>query len=462
MENKGLLYAGIVIVLIVIVVLFALYLLNEKKRVAHAVWLTTYTDSLTGLPTKPRHKEEVAEILASAKGNFAYVTCDVSNFKYVNETYGYEYGNRALKHVAAALGQDLKHNETLSRTSGDHFSVLLRYEEEQQLRERLEQMLDRASCFPPGKDGKSYKAVFSCGVYLIHEERDINKIRSRANVARKGIKKSFNTQIAFYDEADYARELLMRELENDLRRALETKEFVVYLQPKYDIITERIIGAEALVRWNHSKKGLLQPGQFIPICEANGFIEEIDFYVLDEVCQKLREWIDAGKQPIAISTNFSRIHLDNPRFVSKLVETVQKYQIPPKYIEIELTETVVYEEMETLLAVMHQIKDAGFGLAMDDFGSGYSSLNLLREMPVDVLKLDKGFLNDCAEGQTTREKRIISHVISMAKDLEIAVLAEGVETMQQKEFLKDSFCDMIQGYYYAKPMPVEVFENYIA
>ncbi|MGN0505271.1 MAG: EAL domain-containing protein [Lachnospiraceae bacterium] len=448
--------------LLVAIIFFLLYFIREKKRVAREVWRTTNVDSLTGLSTKPRHKEEVAEILAESKGKFAYATCDVSNFKYVNETYGYEYGNVALKYIAASLKQALKKNELLSRTSGDHFCMLLRYENEDKLEERLYQMLDKASRFPIDREGNSYKAVFSCGVYLIQEERDVNKIRSRANVARKGIKKSFTTQIAFYNEEDYAKELLTRELENDLRRALDEREFIVYLQPKYDIVSEKMIGAEALVRWMHPKKGIIPPGQFIPMCEENGFIREIDFYVLEEVCRKLRQWMNDGKKPVTISTNFSRLHLDDPEFVKHLVKTVESYQISPNYIEIELTETAVYEEMETLLNVMHEIKEAGFGLAMDDFGSGYSSLNLLREMPVDVLKLDKGFLNDCEGEQTKREKSIISHVISMAKDLEISVLAEGVETEQQKEFLKDSSCDMIQGYYYAKPMPMELFEQYMA
>ena len=175
----------------------------------------------------------------------------------------------------------------------------------------------------------------------------------------------------------------------------------------------------------------------------------------------MKQWKEEGKKLIKVSVNFSRLHLANPGFVDRLVKVVSDYELEPANIEIELTETVAYEEMGNLLEVMRQIKEAGFGLSMDDFGSGYSSLNLLREMPVDVLKLDKGFLDDCGGNSSTREKRIISHVISMAKDLEISVLAEGVETMQQKEFLKESNCDMIQGYYYAKPMPTEQFVEYL-
>lgn len=453
--------AAVIAIAIVFAILFLIHASKERKRVAKEIWITTNTDGLTGLPTKSRHKEEVEAILSRAKGKYAYVTCDVSNFKYVNETFGYEYGNVALKYIAASLRHALKKNELLSRTSGDHFCMLLSYESEEQLRQRLQKIMEEASNFPIDRFGNSYNAVFHCGIYLIGDERDVNKIRTRSTAAKKGIKKSFTTQFAFYNESDFEKVLSERELEKDLQKALEEREFVVYLQPKYSIRSEKMIGAEALVRWEHAVKGTISPAEFIPICEENGFIRKIDFYVLEEVCKKLRDWVGHGKKPVTISTNFSRKHLEDEEFVPHLQDVVSKYGVEPGNIEIELTETAAYENMENLLSVMREIKKAGFGLSMDDFGSGYSSLNLLREMPVDVLKLDKGFLTECATEQTTREKSIISHVISMAKDLDIAVLAEGVETEQQKTFLKDSNCDMIQGYYYAKPMPMEAFEQYM-
>lgn len=441
---------------------FLLYLVKTRKKTVAEATQITYIDDLTGLPTKSRHKEEMVPILKRAKGMYAYAICDVSDFKFVNETYGYEYGNMALKHIASVFRKSLRKNELVSRTSGDHFGILLQYETVPELVERLQQMLGEAAQFPSDKDGNAYKAVFTCGVYLIQGDEDPNKIRARATVARKSLKKALATQIGLYSEEDHNKELLTKELENELKSALRNNEFIVYFQPKYDITSERIIGAEALVRWEHPQRGLLSPGIFIPLCEENGFVREIDFYVFDIVCSKLKEWVEKGKQLITISVNFSRLHLEDSNFVERLVEMANSHGIPPKYLEIELTETAVYSEMDTLLTAMHQIKEAGFGLSMDDFGSGYSSLHLLREMPVDVLKLDKGFLDDCSGEETTREKRIISHVISMAKDLEIAVLAEGVETAQQKDFLKNTNCDMIQGYYYAKPMPAENFEYYLA
>ena len=416
-------------------------------------------DDVTGLPTKECHKAEATRILSRGKGNYAYVSCDVVGFKFINETYGYAYGNVVLRYIAEIMSDDMRRNELVSRTTGNNFGLLLRYNSERELEARIYQMLNNVADFLVEQEGLKHRVIFNCGVYLIHSETDINMIRARANAARKLNKKGFENQIVFYDEEEFAHEIEVKELEADITRAVEQKELQVYLQPKYDIMSENVIGAEALIRWMHPEKGMLPPSKFIPACEENGYVCAIDFYVLEEVCKEMRLWKESGKKLVKVSTNFSRRHLSEVDFVDRLIETVKKYGLEPENIEIELTESMAYEEMGTLLAVMRRIKEVGFGLSMDDFGSGYSSLALLREMPVDVLKLDKGFLDGCNEGQEAdRDKRIISHIISMAKDLNISVLAEGVETMQQKEFLKESHCDMIQGYYYAKPMPSKKFE----
>ncbi len=417
-------------------------------------------DELTGLPTKTHHKTIALNILKKAKGNYAYAACDVSEFKYFNSTYSYEYGNMILKYIANVMSDAMLKDETVSRTSGDHFALLLHYNDPDELTTRLMRILDTASLLPMTEDGRQPRAVFTCGVYLIGNENDINRIRARANVARKGLKKSINNQIAFYNEADFNNELEIHELQEALLHAVENKELVVFLQPKYGISNEEVIGAEALVRWNNKEKGLVSPGVFIPLAEKTGLVKDIDFYVFNSVCRQLNQWKKEGKEIVPISVNFSRVHLNDDDFVANLIRTAKENDIEPKYLEIELTESAVYDEMERLLDIMYLIKEAGFGLSMDDFGSGYSSLHLLREMPVDVLKLDKGFLDDCSD-DNQREKKVISHVISLAKDLQISVLAEGVETESQKNFLQQANCDMIQGYYYAKPMPMAEFVKYI-
>ncbi len=433
--------------------------MRQSKKIMQAV----LTDDLTGLPTKEQHKAEAVTILKK-KGTgekYAYVMCDIVDFKLFNETYGYAYGNVALKHTAAVWMSAIKKGELLSRTTRDHFCMLLRYVQEEELKSRVWNMLEEASEFPVDFKGGRHKASFRCGIYPVGDGEDINRIRSRADMARKSLEECRQSAIAFYDETDLAKELEKQELEQGLIQAVEEKELVVYYQPKYDILSEKVSGAEALVRWNHPKKGMITPAEFIPLCEETGFICTLDFYVLEEVCKWLSLRKRSGKNLTKISVNFSRKHLQDEVFVDKLSETLKKYQLTPKLIEIELTENIAYSEIDRMLQVMHEIKKAGFGLSIDDFGTGYSSLNLLREMPVDVLKLDKGFLDDCSGDDSSREKRIIAHVISMARDLEITVLAEGVETARQKEFLKESHCDLIQGYYYAKPMPVEQFTEYL-
>lgn len=434
---------------------------NQSGNDCRGWMLSVLKDDLTGLPTKAQHKLEATRILEQKKGKYAYVSCDVADVKYVNELYGYAYGNVALKHIATVFSNSLEKDELVSRTTGDNFCMLLKYSDVKSLEARIMDMTERASVFPIDEMGGTHKAVFNYGIYLICGDEDINMIRARANAARKKSEFSFQTQINYCDEEELTKELESRELETDIVRAVKEHELEVYLQPKYDINSECMIGAEALIRWNHPEKGMLSPNKFIPVCEMNGFVCVIDFYVLEEVCRKLNEWKKEGKRLVKVSTNFSRRHLENPDFISRLVEVVRSYDLQPSDIEIELTESVAYDEMGTLLSVMHQIKEAGFGLSMDDFGSGYSSLSLLREMPVDVLKLDKGFLDGCSKRDNDRDKRIIYHIISMAKDLQITVLAEGVETKQQKDFLKASHCDIIQGYYYAKPMPTECFVTYL-
>ncbi len=455
-KTVGLIAGLFVLTVVVLVFQVAFAMITGKKRDEEMERAISY-DDLTNLPLKSLHKETVAAILEKGEGKYAYAIADVTGFKFVNSTLGYEYGNRVLKYIADILSKAVTKDENVCRTSGDHFAMLLKYDTVDELVKRLETMLNYCTEVPENDEGKAAKIFFRCGVYLINGNEDVNRIRSRANVARKGIGKSMSNEIAFYSDEDFNKDIEQHELESDLLNSIKNEELVVYLQPKYGIPEEKVIGAEALIRWNHPEKGMIAPNMFIPIAEVDGFVKEIDFYVFETVCRKLRDWKRAGRQLITVSVNFSRLHLYDEDFVGNLIRLSKEYEIEPKYLEIELTETAIYDEMDRLLDVMYLIKDAGFGLSMDDFGSGYSSLHLLREMPVDVLKLDKGFLDECGNADNAREQKVISHVISMAKDLDITVLAEGVETVEQKNFLQNASCDVIQGYYYSKPMPIDDF-----
>lgn len=445
-------------IIIVLLAAVLIYVISKRKRKERMLLLNT--DELTGLPGKQQHRLQVSEILKESKRNYAYVSCDVIDFKCFNEAFGYDCGTETLRRIALIWKDHLRKNEALTRVSEDHFCMLLEFDSTVALENRLRKLFLKTSDEIQNDRGGKHRLSFRSGVYVIEGVQNINVIRARAEMARMQAEQCHCTAVMFYDKENVRKRLREKELENDIKSAVETGELLVYFQPKFDVMSEKVIGAEALVRWNHPERGMLYPESFIPLCEANGFICTIDFYVLEEVCKRIRMWKDSGCKPVKISVNFSRMHLAHSDFVEKLKNVLITYDVDPSYVEIELTESIAYGEVETLVNVMKQVKAAGFGLSMDDFGSGYSSLNLLREMPLDVLKLDKDFFGEYEEN-TGREKKIIHHIISMAKDLDITVLAEGVETEQQKDFLKESRCDIIQGYYYAKPMPVDKFSTYL-
>ncbi|MCH5272709.1 MAG: EAL domain-containing protein [Lachnospiraceae bacterium] len=433
------------------------YSKNRKK-----IYREAYENPLTKIPAKTKHKLDAQELIDKQENKYAYVTFDIDNFKYINEVFGYEYGNRVLIHIANVIKEFASEKELYAHISGDNFALLLIDEgTEEELSQRIQKLFTTIT-ESQGEDSdlNLCKLKISCGVYRIEGATDINHVRANANIARTECKKQVLHDIVYYDEALKARRVEERELEYDAEDALKNGEFLVYFQPKYDVATERIIGAEALIRWNHSVRGMLSPGIFVPLFETTGFIIELDMYVLEQVCKLIAAWLKKGITPVCISVNLSRTHLYEQNLVKRLVSVVKKYNVPPNYIEFELTESAFYEQSGTLLQVMEDIKREGFRLSMDDFGSGYSSLNLLRRLPVDVLKLDKEFLAEDGGGDDIeRGKRIVMHVISMAKDLEISVLAEGVETKGDKDFLQEARCDMIQGYYFAKPMPMSEFDS---
>lgn len=445
-----------VFMLCIVVAALVAYVKNRRE-----IYYAAYVDPLTGISSKTKHKMDAQELIDKQEKRYAYMTFDVDNFKYINEMFGYEYGNKILIHIAKTIRAFAQPEELYARISSDNFAMLLiDMGTKKELTERINELFKMIEEYrEPEEELNVCSLSFSCGVYRIDGKPDINVVRANANLARTESKKNVLDEIVFYDENLKTRRVEEKELEYEAEEALVNKEFLVYFQPKYDVETEEIIGAEALVRWNHPVRGMLSPGLFVPVFESNGFITEVDLYVLNQVCELIEMWIKEGIPPICISVNLSRVHLYERDLVKRLTEVVNMHQVPPEYIEFELTESAFYDETESLLRVMSEIKAAGFRLSMDDFGSGYSSLNLLRRLPVDVLKLDKGFLEDCdEESDETRGKRIVMHVISMAKDLKMEVLAEGVETSDQKDFLQNAKCDMIQGYYYARPMPIKEFE----
>jgi len=311
--------------------------------------------------------------------------------------------------------------------------------------------------------GSNVVCVVGLCPFVVTKDEDIplKNIISNANLARKEAKRPEKANVIIYDES--MGENLLKEVKyaNEMEDAFRNKEFVVYMQPKVDLKQHKIIGAEALIRWVKPSGEILYPNEFIPVFEKNKSITVLDYFVYDEVCKYLADRAKKNEPVVSISVNVSRVHLQSiDEMVQYVKALLKKYKIKPEYLEFELTETMSTEKVEDTIKMLNKLRELGVKVSMDDFGSGYSSLNLLTKLPLDVLKLDKEFLKDFEKDSDG--KIIIPSIIDMAKKLKLEVVCEGVETKEQVEFLRDVDCDIVQGYYYSKPVPLDVFTEMLS
>lgn len=424
-----------------------------------------YVDSLTGAPNINKFKVCVKSILNNihiSDSNYLIAYIDIDKFKYINNTFGYERGNEILKSFVLFLENTLEKNETFCRISEDRFLMLLRNEKEAEVYSRINQIYSKIDKMYK-EIFKEVRIIFICGISYLSEYNDLDETIDRANIARKSIKGSHKNSFAIYTEEMKEQAAKEKMIEYKMRYALENDEFTAYLQPKFDLETKRVCGAEALVRWKQADGTMIFPNDFIPIFEKNGFIIELDFYIYEKMIRKIRQWIDLGLEPIPISLNISRVQINNIEFANKIIYLVEKYNVSPHFIEFELTESVFSKDVKSLKETMKELKQKGFKLSIDDFGSEYSSLNLLKELDVDIVKLDKGFLYNKGTGEKNnilkKEKIIVEYIVKMAKELNLQVICEGVEMDSQVEFLKNIGCEMGQGYVFSKPISIEEFEQ---
>lgn len=417
-------------------------------------------DSLTGLPTLYNFKKIAKQVLEENTGQqYAVVYSDISNFKYINDTLGYEEGDRVLCDFASLIQQRDMLNRAVCRVSSDNFMALMPYYGK-------EMLCDRVFCVNEqfGREQKSKNPgnnlVIISGAAVINPKEDVMVAIDNANLARKSVKGASKTVCKFYSHK--LTEQINKEIAiaGCMEKALRNGEFHTYLQPKVELKTGRIAGAEALVRWIKEDGSIMPPDEFIPLFEKNGFVVNLDFYIYEEVCKLLDRWLKNGMPVVPLSVNVSRVHLYDDNFIPLLRALVDEFHIPYSFLELELTESIFLDNTDSALDIMKDLRRLGFGVSIDDFGAGYSSLNLLKDFTIDVLKLDKEFL--CRGEMKKEEKIIVSSIIGMAKKLDMKVLSEGVETENQSDFLKKVSCDLAQGYLYAKPMPIEEFETLLA
>ncbi|HGM3340121.1 TPA: EAL domain-containing protein [Clostridioides difficile] len=445
-----------------IVIFMILWKLSNAKLIEQLKKLDYY-DSLSGIKNKEKFRKDSMYILKNYyQDNFYLVQLDVNKFKYINEMFGYAEGNKILIHISQVLNNNTNKYEICARMDNDHFILLIACSTEDELLNRLSK-INKEICNLSTTNSSKYKIVMSSGIYKINKKDDIKKIDlliDRANIAAKSKKEKYEHSYSFFNEETRNRLYKEKRLEDNMNKALEKGEFIVYYQPKYSLNdVNEIEGAEALIRWNSPEFGFISPIDFVPLFEKNGFIVNIDMFVFEEVCKTLNKWINKGYTPVPISVNMSRVHLYRDNFIENITDLISKYNISPEFIELELTESVVFDNLNILIDIMKKIKEIGFLISMDDFGSGYSSLNLLKDLSFDILKLDRGFLIETTD--TKRGKIIISKIVEMAKAIDIKVICEGVETYEQVEFLREIGCDKVQGYLFAKPMVLDEFEKHL-
>lgn len=433
--------------------------IDVEMNALHTMNMMDIQDRLTGLPTFHNFIDETNNLLEQyPEEEFAVIRMDIEQFRRINQIYGTIEGNNILRFIAVKIQECIEAEEcgTYCHMANDVFCICIPGCQEDI--NRIVEYLQREIQYYP----LHFDLIISCGIYIMTKEDRLEKTSvttavDRALMAQKTIKQNYMKHIAYYDsqirDQDIIEQFILAEMKNSLKR----KEYIVYYQPKCDMLSGEIIGAEALVRWNHPEKGMISPGDFVPVFERNAFIKELDLYVLGQVCRDIQEWLATGMRIVPISVNVSRVDLYECRLLQKIIDCVDGHNIPHEYIQFEITESAYITESDRLLDFVSGLRKHDFSVLMDDFGSGYSSLNSLREINVDILKVDIHFLptgrND------VRANIILQAIADMTHNLGIHTVVEGVETLEQTEFLISIGYQVAQGFYFYRPIPREQFEQ---
>ena len=430
-----------------------LLLLSSAFTVSYCIRISNEMisrDLLTGVANFD-HLINVGEKLGKRNRlkNYSGLAISIKDFKFINQEYGSVVGDIVLKSYATALNEKLIRGELLCRNGGDNFIALVE-------KERVDSYLKEINKVPVDVGEKLGLTVTSrCGIYQIAEDDTIYDMVNAGLIA-VGETRTSGAQDYVWFRRERRDEMIRRkDILNGYHRAIDEEEFVVYYQPKVNLRTRTLCGCEALVRWIRNGE-LVPPGSFIPVLENDGKVQELDFYVFDKVCRDISDWQRRGLQPVRVSSNFSKLHLHNKEFAEDVLAVVDKHGADPYYLETELTESSGYEDFNALTHFVSEMKEAGIHTSMDDFGTGYSSLSLLRDIDMDVIKLDRTFLRDQYDA---KEEKMVENIVRMIHDLNRHVICEGVETEEQVEFLKRVGCTMAQGFLFDRPLSREDFEK---
>ena len=445
--------------------------ISERKRSEREIHRLAYYDSLTGLPNRVLFKDRVTQAIAHARryqSTLALLFLDLDRFKVINDTLGHNIGDLLLKQVADRLADSIRHSDSVSRSvekgeahelarlGGDEFTVLLTNIRQVQdaglVARRILESLSRSFLI----DGHEISVTTSVGIAIFPTDGDsVDQLLKSSDVAMYQAKERGRNNAQFYSATMNSMAAERLELENELRKALDHRELVVYYQPQVDIRTNRIVGAEALVRWQHPVRGLLTPAVFLPVANETGMIRKLDESVLEMACRQGKAWQVAGYAPIRMSVNVSHSFFHGASLVSAVSRVLEETQLGPEFLELELTESIAMQHVETSIQMLQELRAMGVRLSIDDFGTGYSSLSHLQRFPLNMLKIDQSFACDVPNNMANVS--ISRAIISLAHSMNLAVLVEGVESGEQLQVFREQGCEQAQGHYFGHPMPAEAF-----
>jgi len=427
-------------------------LVIQEIKLANAA---KYTDRMTGVPNSEWITHKGGFLYHQKKlGNYTAFFLNIKDCKYINQKYGNQNGDKVIEEFAHKLKDIVKSRGYMGRMGGDNFLLYVRNEHADSLRKSLKNITVLVEI--EGKEEVEIPIKVRCGISVCNQEIPYRENINRASAALARSKEQ-GPDMVFFEEHMIKELMVSRDMINACKLGMENQEFVAYYQPKVDAITNRLCGAEALARWVRDGK-LVPPAEFVPILEKDGLITQLDLYIFEKVCKDIKSWETRGLQPVCISSNFSKKHLLDPDFANKIIAIKNRYDVDGKYLEIELTESSGSEDFKVLQNFASQIRNAGMRIAIDDFGTGYSSLSMLREFRADVIKLDKSFLDSATDGKE-ENKLFIQDIIHMIANQKEYILCEGVERKEQLDFLVESGCHIIQGYYFDRPLAIDNFEE---
>ncbi|WP_442967239.1 sensor domain-containing protein [Pseudomonas sp. WJP1] len=439
--------------------------ISERKASEQRIHRLAYYDALTHLPNRTLFQDRLHTALQAAERQKSWVVLmflDLDRFKPINDSLGHAAGDRMLKEMATRLLGCVDDDDTVARMGGDEFTLLLqpRANREIALTRAIhvaEQIL--ASLVKPFVlEGREFFVTASIGIALSPQDgNELSQLMKNADTAMYHAKERGKNNFQFYQADMNASALERLELESDLRHALEQNEFVLYYQPQFSGDGKRLTGAEALLRWRHPRRGLVPPGDFIPVLEELGLVVDVGDWVISEACRQLKAWHQAKVRVPKVSVNISARQFSDGQLGTRIATILRDTGLPPACLELELTESILMREVSEAMQILAGLKNLGLSIAVDDFGTGYSSLNYLKQFPIDVLKIDRTFVDGLPSGE--QDAQIARAIIAMAHSLNLAVIAEGVETQEQLDFLREHGCDEVQGYLFGRPMPAHTFEG---